>query len=420
MYVGVVRRRFAAALFALALVAAACGGSGHHNHLERASGPSPTESTVAEPTTSTTVAAAAPTTGAAAATAPRATTAPRRPSTPAPAPGPAPATGPNLAAVRVRLTPVAGIANALAQAVRVNDSALYIATKTGQVRAIRGGQVDGTPVLDLSGQVSSGGEQGLLGLAFSPDGRHLYVNYTDTAGDTHVVEYPMNGGVASANSPRQLLFVKQPYANHNGGNLVFGPDGLLWIGLGDGGSSGDPNNNAQNLNTPLGKMLRMNVADGSYSIWAYGLRNPWRYSFDRATGSVWIGDVGQDMWEEVDSVPGIQPSWLDFGWSHFEGNHVYNASRNAPSAIPPVYEYSHNGGNCSVTGGYVYRGSRVPNMNGVYLFADFCVGHFFGLANGQVRDLGISTTSLSSFGQDASGELYVLSLSSGVFRVDPA
>jgi glucose/arabinose dehydrogenase len=322
--------------------------------------------------------------------------------------------------VRVRLTPVANLANALALAVRVNDGALYIATKSGQVRAIRGGQVDGAPVLDLSGQVSGGGEQGLLGLAFSPDGSHLYVNYTDTAGDTHVVEYAMNGVVANAGTARQLLFVKQPYANHNGGNLVFGPDGLLWIGLGDGGSSGDPNNNAQNPGTPLGKMLRMNVADGSYSIWAMGLRNPWRYSFDRATGSFWIGDVGQDMWEEIDFASGVQSAGMNFGWSRFEGTHDYNTSRSAPGAVPPVYEYSHNGGNCSVTGGYVYRGSRVPNMNGVYLFADFCVGHVFGLANGQVRDLGISTNSLSSFGQDASGELYVLSLSAGVLRVDPA
>jgi glucose/arabinose dehydrogenase len=322
--------------------------------------------------------------------------------------------------VRVHLTPVAGISGALAMAVRVNDGAVYIASKSGQVRAIRGGQVDPTPVLDLNGGVSSGAEQGLLGLVFSPDGSHLYVNYTDTAGDTHVVEYAMAGGVANVGTRRELLFVKQPYANHNGGNLVFGPDGMLWIGLGDGGSGGDPNNNAQNMSTPLGKMLRMNAANGQYSIWALGLRNPWRYSFDRATGSMWIGDVGQDMWEEIDFAPGVQSAGMNFGWSHFEGNHVYNASRPAPNAVPPVYEYSHAGGNCSVTGGYVYRGARVPNMNGVYLFADFCGGHVMGFANGQARDLGMTASNLSSFGQDAAGEVYVLSLSDGVFRIDPS
>lgn len=322
--------------------------------------------------------------------------------------------------MRVHLTPVANIAGALAMAVRANDGALYIASKGGQVRAIRNGQVDPTPVLDLTGQVSTGSEQGLLGLAFGPDGSHLYVNYTDTNGDTHVVEYAMSGGVANAGTRRELLAVHQPYANHNGGNLVFGPDGLLWVGLGDGGSEGDPNNTAQNPNTPLGKMLRLDVANGQYSQWALGFRNPWRYSFDRATGSVWIGDVGQDMWEEIDFAPGVGSAGMNFGWSRFEGNHVYKASEAAPNAVPPVYEYSHAGGNCAVTGGYVYRGSRVPNMNGVYLFADFCAGHVMGLAGGQVRDLGIAASNLSSFGEDTGGELYVLSLSGGVYRIDPA
>jgi glucose/arabinose dehydrogenase len=288
------------------------------------------------------------------------------------------------------------------------------------VTAIRGGQVDPTPVLDLTGQVSTGGEQGLLGLVFAPDGSHLYVNYTDTAGDTHIVEYAMSGGVANPATRHEIFFVKQPFANHNGGNLVFGPDGLLWVGLGDGGSGGDPNNNAQNPATPLGKMLRMDAATGQYSIWAMGLRNPWRYSFDRATGSLWIGDVGQDMWEEVDFAAGVQPGGLNFGWSRFEGNHLYNASRSAPGAVPPVYEYSHGGGVCAVTGGYVYRGTRIANMNGVYLFADFCVGHVMGMVNGQVRDLGMVAPNLASFGEDLSGELYALSLSGGVYRIDPA
>jgi len=322
--------------------------------------------------------------------------------------------------VRVHLTPVANIAGALAMAVRANDGALYIASKGGQVRAIRNGQVDPTPVLDLGGQVSTGGEQGLLGIAFGPDGSHLYASYTDTSGDTNVVEYAMSGSVANAATRRQIFFLHQPYANHNGGNVVFGPDGMLWLGLGDGGNEGDPNNTAQNPNTQLGKMLRIDVASGQSSQWALGFRNPWRFSFDRATGSVWIGDVGQDMWEEIDFAPGVGSAGMNFGWSRFEGNHLYKASEAAPNAVPPVYEYSHAGGNCAVSGGYVYRGSHVPNMNGVYLFADECAGHVMGLANGQVRDLGVTQSNLASFGEDAGGELYVLSLSNGVFRIDPS
>jgi glucose/arabinose dehydrogenase len=321
--------------------------------------------------------------------------------------------------VKAHLTQVASVDQPLAMAVRGGDGALYLAGKAGRVSAVRGGQVDPVPVLDFSGQVSGGAEQGLLGLVFSPDGSHLYVNYTDTAGDTHIVEYAMNGGVANPGSRRELFFVHQPFANHNGGNLVFGPDGALWVGLGDGGSGGDPSNNAQNPGTPLGKILRMNAASGQYSVWAMGLRNPWRYTFDRATGSLWIADVGQSSWEEVDFAPGVQSAGMNFGWSRYEGNHVYNAARAAPGAVPPVYEYSHDGGNCSITGGYVYRGSRIANMNGVYLFADFCVGHVFGLAGGQVRDLGMSAPNISSFGEDLNGDLYVLSLGGGVYRVDP-
>ncbi|MBV9410601.1 MAG: PQQ-dependent sugar dehydrogenase [Acidimicrobiia bacterium] len=411
-----VPRRLVTALFVLALVAAACGGSSHSNHLERASGPSPSESTAPPSTTSTVpvttavpVATSAPsTTRRPASTTPRSTGAPAAPA------------GPSLTAIHVRLTPVAPISGALALAVRPGDGTLYIATKSGQVRAIRGGQVDPAPVLDLSGQVSTGSEQGLLGLAFSADGSHVYASYTDNNGDTNVADYAMNGTSANPGTRRQLLFVHQPFPNHNGGNLVLGPDGMLWLGLGDGGSEGDPNNTAQNPNTPLGKMLRVDPATGQYTQWALGFRNPWRYSFDRATGSLWIGDVGQDSWEEIDFAPGVSSAGMNFGWSRFEGNHLYKPSEPAPGAVPPVYEYSHAGGNCAVTGGYVYRGARIPAMDGVYLFGDFCVGHVFAFANGQARDLGIAAGNLASFGQDANGELYVLSLSDGVFRIDPA
>jgi len=424
------RRSFVVLLASLAVVAAACG-SGRSNHrLERATGDSTTTSESSVPETTTTVIAASPGTAAPSSTAGTATPAPRRVTpttrratgggstpgggTPAPAPGGTT----NLAAVRARLTQVTSLQSPVALAVRANDPALYFAQKTGSVVAFRNGQVDPRAVLTVS--VSTGSEQGLLGVTFSPDGSHIYVNFTDPAGDTHVQEFAMAGGYA-AGAARELLFVDQPYANHNGGNLVFGPDGLLYIGLGDGGSGNDPENRAQNDGTLLGKMLRMNVATSQPpTIWAKGLRNPWRYSFDRATGSFWIGDVGQDAWEEVDFAPGVNAAGMNFGWPRWEGNHQNAAKPPVANPTGPIYEYSHSAtGGCSITGGYVYRGSRNPPMNGVYLFGDFCAGHIMGLANG-VRDLGMVVPNLSSFGQDLNGDLYALSLNGGVYRIDPA
>ena len=217
---------------------------------------------------------------------------------------------------------VATLEQPLALAVRSGDSALYVAQKTGKVIAVRDGMSPRSGAGSLSEQVSLGGEQGLLGLAFSPHGRDVYVNYTDANGDTHITGYAMRDGRADTATGRELLFVDQPYSNHNGGNLAFGPDGYLYIGLGDGGSGGDPHGNGQSLSTLLGKMLRIDPtpfgdrpygvpadnpfvgrADARPEIWAYGLRNPWRYSFDRLTGDLWIGDVGQSAWEEVDLQP---------------------------------------------------------------------------------------------------------------------
>jgi glucose/arabinose dehydrogenase len=401
---------------------AACGAT-RSDHLDRAIGTTtssaPVTTTTVETTTTTAApAATTPTARATPRTAPRArSTAPGPGSTGAPG-GSGGGGGPNLAAVNVHLVQIATLQQPLAMALRNGDPDFYFAQKTGQVVALRGNT--SALVLDLGGQVAQGSEQGLLGLAFSADGGHLYVNYTDTAGDTHIVEYAMAGGSANLASRRELFSVPQPAVNHNGGNLVFGSDGMLWVGLGDGGGSGDPNNNAQNQNTPLGKMLRMDAATGAYHVWAMGLRNPWRYSFDRANGDLWIGDVGQNAWEEVDHAPGGQGPGANYGWSRFEGTHVYNASRAAPGAIPPVIEYSHDGGNCSVTGGYVYRGSRIPALAGGYLYGDFCVGHVFGFAGGQSRDLGMVVSRLSSFGEDRSGELYALSLGGPVYRIDPA
>lgn len=283
-------------------------------------------------------------------------------------------------------------------------------------------------------------EQGLLGLAFSPDG-HLYVNFTDTAGDTHVSEFAFAGGSADPATRRDLLFVDQPFANHNGGTLAFGPDGYLYVGLGDGGFGGDPFGNAQNLGTLLGKLLRIDPTPSGGSqytipsdnpfvgvpgerpeIWAYGLRNPWKYSFDRSTGDLWIADVGQRMWEEVDLQPAASPGGENYGWDRLEGTHPFEGDPPAEHVLP-VYEYDHSGGRCSVTGGYVYRGSGGPTLAGAYLFGDFCQGALraLRLVNGQpvVEDLGAVVPGLTSFGEDAAGELYAFSLAGPMFRLHP-
>jgi len=350
----------------------------------------------------------------------------------------------------LRLSPVARLHQPVALAVRTDDPWLYLAEKSGRVRALLPGQSGGQPtaeprlVLDLAGEVTTGSEQGLLGLAFSPEGRLLYVNYTDREGTTRVVEYAMADGRAVAASRRELLVVQQPFANHNGGNLVVGPDAMLWIGLGDGGSGNDPGNRAQSLDTLLGKMLRIDprpsggrpygVPPGNPfegrpgarpEIWSYGLRNPWRYSFDRATGDLWIGDVGQNAVEEIDLEPAGSLPGRNHGWPRFEGERLVS-DRAAVAAVPPVFQYGHAGGNCSVTAGYVYRGRRLPALIGTYLYSDFCGGGIRALrklADGRVDDRGLLVAgvgAVTSFGEDADGEVYVLSLEGPVYRIDPA
>ena len=347
-----------------------------------------------------------------------------------------------LADVKVRLAPVATLEQPVAMAVRAGDPDLYVAEKTGRVVAIHAGKVLSRPVLDLTGQVSSGSEQGLLGIVFSPDGHFLYVNLTDTSGNTQVLSFSMGAHVADAASRRDVLEVDQPFSNHNGGDLAFGPDGYLYIGLGDGGSEGDPNGNGQSLTTLLAKMLRIaprtsgavpytippdnpfvGKANVRPEIWAYGLRNPWRYSFDRATGDLWIGDVGQNTWEEIDLQPAGSPGGENYGWNRLEGTHPYQGDA-PPGAVPPVDEYPHTGGGCAVTGGYVYRGSAIPGLVGAYVFSDFCLGRIEAIRvrNGNVidqADLGLSVGSVSSFGQDDDGELYVLSLAGDLYRLAP-
>jgi glucose/arabinose dehydrogenase len=412
------RRIMVVVVVALGLVGAACGGSDD-------GGSAAVTSTT--PTTATTPATGGPdstdTTGG---------------ERPAATGGPQP-----LQSVALQLTEVADVDQPVAMAVRRGDSALYVVEKSGRVRAIRDGAVDPTPVLDLSGDVSTGSEQGLLGLAFSPDGGLLYANFTDREGDTRVVEYRFGATTADPSSARELLFVDQPYANHNGGQLAFGPDGKLWIGLGDGGSGNDPQNRAQNLGTLLGKILRIDPApsaglpytvppdnpfvgqDGARGeIWSYGLRNPWRFSFDRATGDLWIGDVGQNAVEEVDFAPGSSKGGENWGWPGLEGNRPNKGSRPA-GAVAPIFDYAQDEGGCSVVSGYVYRGSRIPGLTGAFLYGDYCVGEVLAVrqAGGRVTEeaaLGLSVDNLSSFGEDGAGELYALSLGGTVYRIDPA
>jgi glucose/arabinose dehydrogenase len=344
---------------------------------------------------------------------------------------------------------VASLRKPLGLAIRPGDPAIYIAGKLGQVWALHDGTVDPSPVLDLSGRVSTGGEQGLLGLAFSPSGEFAYVNYTDRRGDTDIVEYAWRDGRPDPSTARRVLFVDQPFPNHNGGNLAFGPDGHLYIGLGDGGSDytrgdpqGDPDRNGQNLGVLLGKMLRIDPRPNGTQpygipddnpfvgqkgarpeIWAYGLRNPWRYSFDRATGDLWIGDVGAGAEEEIDLQPAGAAGGQNYGWNAMEGTVAW---RDPPAgAVPPLDEYDHRTGACSVTGGYVYRGTAIPDLVGWYVFGDYCTGvlHVLQVGPGGRRvyvAAGADVPQLTSFGEDQQGELYALSLGGGVYRLVPA
>ena len=399
-------RRAAILVVVLGLTAMACGSGGDEVGFDQRSGRSTTSADSTTSTEASTTTAAAATTGA-----PAPTT--RRPATTR-APG---TTGrPSGPPTNVRFTQIASLSQPLDLAARPGDAgALYVAEKGGRVRVIRNGNVDPNPVIDLSGEVSEGGEQGLLGLTFNNTGSHFYVNITDDAGDTRILEFTAAGG-----GRRQLLFVDQPAGNHNGGGLQWGPDNHLYIALGDGGGADDTYGTGQRLDTPLGKLLRMNVADApNYEIRAYGLRNPFRFSFDRANGDIWIGDVGQNAWEEVDRIP-AGAGRLNFGWGRMEGNHPVGGNTPPSNHTPPVYEYSHSSGACIVTGGYVYRGSKMPGNDGMYVFLDVCIGDLWALQNGSRRSLGPNGKQIVSFGQDLAGELYAVSINGPVYRIDPA
>jgi glucose/arabinose dehydrogenase len=325
---------------------------------------------------------------------------------------------------------------------------LFVATQDGRIWVVR---ADGTtltdPLVDLRSRIKSGGEQGLLGLALHPGfpaDPHLYVDYTNTDGDSVVASLtidPSDPNRADASSLRQLLFQRQPFPNHNGGALAFGPDGDLYVSFGDGGSGGDPQGNGQSTNVLLGKILRLDVdhpaAGGGYSIpagnpfatgggapeiWLYGLRNPWRMSFDRATGDLWVGDVGQNLYEEVD-VARAGVGGLDFGWNRMEGSHCYAAQVCDMAGLTlPVADYGRNVGS-TVIGGYVYRGAAHPIASGLYVFADYGSGRIFAIGAGVAQlatpvTVGQSGTgTLSAFGEDAAGELYVTGLDGTISRV---
>ena len=314
---------------------------------------------------------------------------------------------------------------------------LFVIEQPGIIRILQNNVILPTPFLNIRARVGDGGsERGLLGLAFHPQysqNGYFFVNYTDLNGDTVVARYRVSSDPNQADpASEEIVFtLGQPFGNHNGGHLAFGPDGYLYIGTGDGGSAGDPEGNAQNLDSLLGKMLRLNVDHLPYNIppdnpfgdeiWAYGLRNPWRYSFDRLTGDLYIGDVGQNQWEEIDFWERKAPPGANFGWDFWEGNHPYEGTPPEGLAmIAPVAEYDHTQG-CSVTGGVVYRGA-LSAWQGVYLYGDYCTGRVWGLLrnadgvwlNALLFETGLNIT---SFGEDENGEVYLLHYGGAIYKL---
>lgn len=345
-------------------------------------------------------------------------------------------------------TPVAtGLSAPLWLTSPAGDSRLFVVEQRGTVRIIEDGALLPDPFLDLRSAVASGGERGLLSLAFHPEyasnGR-FYVDYTDRKGDTRVVAYRVSAADPDRADPASgdtILAVDQPYSNHNGGLVAFGPDGMLYVGLGDGGSGGDPRGNGQNRGTLLGAILRLDVdgaspyrvpSDNPFvgqaglrgEIWAWGLRNPWRFSFDPASGLLYIADVGQSDWEEIDAEPAASGG-LNYGWNVMEGRHCYGSSSCATQGlVQPVLEYGHDQG-CSITGGFVYRGSAMPDLRGTYFYSDYCSGwlrslRYDGSRVGEERSWDVGPLGqVLSFGRDANGEIYVLSANGTVYRLEP-
>lgn len=326
---------------------------------------------------------------------------------------------------------------------------LFVIEQAGTVRVVQDGSLSTNPFLDIRDRVTAGGERGLLGLAFPPDfatSATFYAAYSDQDGATVVSRFAVDGtaGVADADSEQVVLRQPQPYANHNGGHVAFGPDGYLYIGLGDGGSGGDPLGSGQDLQTWLGTILRIDVgdadtyrvpgdnpfvdlADALPEIWAYGLRNPWRFSFDRDTGDLWIGDVGQNAYEEIDHEPTMSPGAVNYGWNAMEGPVCFRTQTCDQTGLElPIVSYSHDSGwGRSVTGGFVYRGSDVPGMIGTYVFGDFVSGRVFqavltDTGTWAAKELLATGRGVASFGEDEDGELYLVDLRGGaLYRFAP-
>lgn len=333
-----------------------------------------------------------------------------------------------------------------------DSTRLFVMERVGRIWLIKNGIRQVKTFLNVSSIITTAGsEQGLLGLAFHPNyaaNGKFYINYTNTAGDTRVVQYvrsSTNPDTANNLAVATLLSVDQPYSNHNGGHLAFGPDGYLYVGLGDGGSGGDPDENGQDPLALLGKMLRLDVerhplppvdnpyvghADTLDLIWAIGLRNPWRFNFDRGNGDLYIADVGQNMWEEINFQPSASAGKENYGWDDMEGAHCYEPSSgcNQSGKTMPIHEYSHSNG-CSITGGFVYRGCAIPDLQGTYFYADYCNGRIWtlvmsgGVATNHLErtaELGSSGINVSSFGEDAKGELYICSYGNGrIYKIVP-
>ena len=345
-----------------------------------------------------------------------------------------------LEALDLDLQRIAVLSSPVALASRPGTNDLFIVEQQGRIVRLPDGLDAGADTaLDIRGQVSLGNEQGLLGLAFSPDGGRLFVNFTDRAGTTTIARYDMAGNAVDPGSVEIILTIPQPAANHNGGQLAFGPDGFLYIGTGDGGGGGDPFGNGQNPNTLLGTILRIDVSGesgytvpasnpfvadgGAPEVWSWGLRNAWRFGFDSGSGDLWVGDVGQDRFEEVTVLRAANGSGngANLGWNATEGAEAFRGAAIPADHVAPIITYGHANGRCSITGGEVYRGPSIPSLEGTYLYGDFCSGEVFGFrADGSERAIRLNipvVSQLTSFGLDASGEAYVLSRAGGVFRI---
>jgi glucose/arabinose dehydrogenase len=377
---------------------------------------------------------------------------------------------PTLDGIKLKLDQIADVHEPVALVGRSGTDVLYVAQKDGKIKQInvdkqldKDGKVsrityriDNSPILDIGRSTTDVGERGLLGIAFSSDGRKLYLHYTATDGKVTVDEYKMNDNAVDTRSRRTLLSLDHPENNHNGGQIVFGPDGFLYIGIGDGGGAGDPNGNGQNVGVFYGKILRIDPEGqtgkapysippgnpfgdgqaGAPEIWAFGLRNPWRFSFDKVTKDLWIGDVGQNTTEEIDFLPftgGAAGRGANLGWSLMEGSKPFNGGKPPAGYTPPIFDYDHSDSQCSVTGGYVYRGKAMFNLLGVYLYADYCNGEVRMLLrkpDNQLDERGTGLTlpkgnlesngSVTSFGEDNDGEIFVLSALGGVYKIEPA